>query len=211
MKKIGSLAKQVDSKINSLLEWGRRELAGLGPEESKASAERLLEEVLGFERTFLYLKAGERVSKKRAGVYCRLILKRKTRVPAAYLLQKAYFWNEVLEVRSSCLIPRPETEILVETFIRHSGIQKQSSFIFLDLGTGTGAIGIALLRHFPRACGTFSDISRSALRVTKRNLKHYRLLSRAEIVCSDLFEKFLKKKRRWDAVLSNPPYGRQGI
>lgn len=208
-----------EHKIASLLEWSRRELANLGTEEAGASAERLLEETLGLERTFLYLKAGDRVSGSKVADYRRLILKRKARVPVAYLLRKAYFWNEVLEVRPGCLIPRPETEILVDTFIRRSGFQKQDKFSFLDLGAGSGAIGIAVLRHFPKARGTFSDISRKALQVTRLNLQNYGLLKRAEIVCSDLFESFPRtlfegcKKperesngRKWDVILSNPPY-----
>ena len=215
MKKTGSSAAPFPPKavmpkasdIKSLLEWSRRELANLGKEEAGASAERLLEETLGLERTFLFLNAGDRVSGPKAADYRRLILKRKARVPVAYLLRKAYFWDEVLEVRPGCLIPRPETEMLVDTFIRRSGLRKQSVFSFLDLGTGSGAIGIALLRYFPKAQGTFSDISRKALRITRLNLKNYGLLKRAETVCSDLFEKFEKPAGcKWDVILSNPPY-----
>ena len=199
--------KTCGDDIASVLEWSRRELANLGKEEAGASAERLLEEVLGQERTFLYLNAGAGVSKKKAADYRRLILKRKARVPVAYLLRKAYFWNEVLEVRPGCLIPRPETEILVDAFIRHSGFQKQSRFSFLDLGSGSGAIGIAILRYFSKARGTFSDISPKALEVTRLNLKKYKLLGRAEIVRSDLFKKFGKSAgSKWAAILSNPPY-----
>ena len=200
-------AQSPNLEIGKILEWSRRELASLGAEEAGASAERLLEEVLGLERAFLYLNAGEGISKKKAEDYRRLILKRKARVPVAYLLRKAYFWNEVLEMRPGCLIPRPETEILVDAFIRHSGFQKQNRFSFLDLGSGSGAIGIALLRHFPKARGTFSDISRKALEVTRLNLKKYKLLNRAEIIGSDLFEKFGKSAgSKWAAILSNPPY-----
>ena len=194
-----------DDKIKSLLDWGRRELANLGTDEAQASAERLLEAIVEHERTALYLNAEECVSKTQAANFCRLILKRKARVPVAYLLQKAHFWEEVLEVRPGCLIPRPETEILIDSWIVHSGFRKDSFFSFLDLGAGTGAIGIALLRHFPNAQGTFSDISEIALSVTRRNLKKYELLGRAEIVCSDLFEQ-LHPARPWDAIVSNPPY-----
>lgn len=192
--------------MKSLLKWGYRELVKLGPQEAKASVECLLSEVLELERTFLFLNADDCVSKNKAAKFRRLILKRKARVPVAYLLQKAYFWDEVLEARPGSLIPRPETEILVDAFISHSGFQKKSSFSFLDLGAGTGAIGIALLRHFPNARAVFSDISTKALSLTKKNLTRYGLLNRARIICSDLFERFSPRREKWDAIISNPPY-----
>jgi release factor glutamine methyltransferase len=139
-----------------------------------------------------------------ARMFRSLIAKRKARTPLAYLRRKAFFWNEVLEVGPGCLIPRPETEILVEKFIEHSGFKKGSSFSFLDLGTGCGAIGIALLRHFSQAKGTFVDLSLEALRVTQNNLKRYRLLNRAEVIHSDLFSAL--SQRKWDAIVCNPPY-----
>ncbi len=201
-----SLKTNGPDTIAGLLAWAQKTLAVLGPEEAKASSERLLEETLGLERTALFIHAGKTVSKPQAGRYRSLIQKRKKRIPVAYLLRKAYFWDEVLEVDGSCLIPRPETEILVDSFIRHSGFKKESRFSFLDLGCGSGAIGIALLRHFPQARAVFSDISAKALAVTRKNLKSYKLMSRSETVKSDCFKAWQQKPRQWDAIISNPPY-----
>ncbi len=192
--------------VSGLLAWAKDTLALLGPEEAKASSERLLEEVLEVERTALFMRADQKVSAARAKRYRQLIRQRKKRIPVAYLLGKAYFWDEVLEVDASCLIPRPETEILVDSFIRFSGFKKENRFTFLDLGCGSGAIGIAILRSFPKAVATFSDISAAALKVTKRNLKRYKLLERAETVRSDCFGAWQKKPKKWNAVISNPPY-----
>lgn len=164
----------------------------------------MLAEVLNMERSALFVHAQQKVSTPQARRYRLLIRKRRTRIPVAYLLGKAYFWDEVLEVDESCLIPRPETEILVDSFIRHSGFNKSSSFSFLDLGCGTGAIGIALLRYFPKAVAMFSDISGKALHVTRKNLKNYGLLSRARCKRSNWFEVFPGKE--WDAIVCNPPY-----
>ena len=203
-----AFTQQARSVAGDLLSWGKEELASLGPGESQAGAERLLAGVLGVERFRLYLGQGDEVSEEKAGDFRRLIAERKRRRPLAYLLGKVSFWNEILEVGPGCLIPRPETELLVERFLEESGFGKNDSFTFLDLGSGSGAIGIALLRHFPRARATFSDVSPEALEITQKNLGRYDLSNRAEIVCSDLFESFRisGRGRKLNAVLSNPPY-----
>ncbi len=192
--------------VGALLDWAKKFLKNLGSTEAAASSERLLEEVLGLERAFLFLNEKETVSKPLAQRYRVLIQKRQRRIPVAYLLRKAYFWDEVLEVNESCLIPRPETEILVESFIRHSGFTKNCRFTFLDLGCGSGVIGIALARNFPHSKVTFCDISKKALQVTRRNASRYGLLKRSEFICSDWFSYWGKRAKKWDAIVSNPPY-----
>lgn len=196
---------QRKSSVGELLGWGRRELAKLGKVEAQASSERILEDVLGFDRARLYLSAPERLSQKAVLKFKRLVGLRKSRIPLAYLLGKAHFWNEVLRVGPGCLIPRPETEILVEQFIREAGFAKDDSFTFLDLASGSGAIGLALLNHFPKSRGVFSDVSPAALGWTRRNIKSYGFSSRAEIVRSDLFSAW-KQNPKWNAIVCNPPY-----
>ena len=202
-----AFTKQVVRPVaGDLLSWGKDQLASLGPEESQAGAERLLAAVLGVERIRLYLGFEDEVSEEMAEDFRRLVAERKKRRPLAYLLGKVSFWNEVLEVDAGCLIPRPETELLVERFVEESGFRKTDSFTFLDLGSGSGAIGIALLRCFPKARATFSDVAPEALRTTEKNAARYGLLDRVEIVGSNLFEKFRGTGRKWEAILSNPPY-----
>lgn len=193
-----------------LLSWGKEELESLGPEEAQASAERLLAGVLSLERYRLYLGPGEEIPEGKAEEFRRLVRERKRRKPLAYLLGKVSFWNEILEVGPGCLIPRPETELLVERFLENCGCRETDPFTFLDLGSGSGAVGIALLRYFPKARVIFSDISAEALEITQKNLGRYGLQNRVEVVCSDLFEAFQKSGRKWNAILSNPPYLSQG-
>ena len=208
-KGIGSwpmLTKETAPKpLGQWLDWGCEELKVLGAQEARASAERLLQELLDQGRANLYREAGRFLEPSLQKAYQRLVQGRKARVPLAYLLKKAYFWNEVLEVGPGCLIPRPETEVMVERFIEKAGFKQESSFSFLDLCCGSGAIGIALLRNFPHAHGTFGDISDEALEQTKTNLSKYSLLDRSTILKSNLFDAF-EENKAWDAILSNPPY-----
>ncbi|MBI3307060.1 MAG: peptide chain release factor N(5)-glutamine methyltransferase [Candidatus Omnitrophica bacterium] len=217
------------SEIAELLLWGEDELEVLGEVEARQSAERLLCEISSLTRVELYLKNSSRLSSGEIEIYKRLIAKRKSRVPLAYLTKRAYFWDETLEVNEGCLIPRPETEILVESFLKHSGFSREQKFSFLDLGTGSGAIGVALLRHFPQSAATLADVSPEALKVAKKNLERYGLINtviasersasgstsrearkernndnRAEVILSNLFESF--SARKWNAIFSNPPY-----
>lgn len=193
--------------LNPILTWGKSQLKALGKIEARASAERMLEEVLGCNRILLYHKAHRPVPAKTFEKYQRLIALRRKRIPVDYLFGRCHFWNEILEVGPGCLIPRPSTEVLVERFIENAGFKKENRFSFLDLGCGSGAIGIALLRHFSQAQAIFSDISQKALDITRKNLRRYGLLGRASLTCSNLFAAFEKKERRsWDAVISNPPY-----
>jgi release factor glutamine methyltransferase len=199
--------KEPQTVIGELLRWGSRELKHLGYAEARASAERLLEEISGLDRFHLYLDVKRIVPKKNLRTYRAWIRRRKRRVPVAYIVKKVAFWNETLEVKPGCLIPRPETEVLVERFMEKSGFEKQRKFSFLDLGSGSGAIGIAILRHYPNARGTFSDKSKKALAVTRKNLIRYALLNRSTTVLSDLFKAFQKKRyEKWDVIFTNPPY-----
>ena len=190
--------------LAELILWGEEELKELGPAEARLNAEILLFEISGMDRTKLYLESSKILSPEKTESYRNLIAKRKNRIPLAYLTGRAHFWEETLEVNPGCLIPRPETEILIESFLRHSGFSKDKTFSFLDLGSGSGAIGIALLREFKNSRAAFCDISPDALKVTANNICRYELGSRTEIFISDLFHAF--EGRKWDAIFSNPPY-----
>ncbi len=209
--------------ILEALDWGKLQLKSLGSSEAGLNTERLLEEVIGCDRASLYLEAHQKIPAIQRQKFKRLILQRKKRIPLDYLLKRTHFWNEILEVGPGCLIPRPSTEILVEKFIEKSGFsvkdgsvssgKKSGAFSFLDLCCGSGAIGIALLREFPKATATFADVSREALQITKRNLKRYKILDRAKVIQSDLFESMDPRLKhpgmtsiKWDAILCNPPY-----
>ncbi len=184
--------------------WGQEELADLDSGESLSSAEWLLAESLGLERSRLYLEGDRFLNDQTIRTFQAWIAQRKKRIPCAYITGKAFFRDEELLVGPGCLIPRPETELLVEHFGRYAAVDVSYAFSFLDIGTGSGAISLALLRMYSKASATLSDISVDALMMARKNLERYDVASRAEFVCADLFEHL--EDRRWDAILCNPPY-----
>jgi len=196
------------SKSSGLLELiagGREELLRAGIEEAQEECERILMKVLGCVRSELFLKKHELSASGARGRFLEILEKRTQRIPLAYLLNEADFWHETLFVDERCLVPRPETEILIEQVLKHLGKPSEKHFSFLDLGTGSGAIAIAILRTCRDARATLLDISEGALEVALKNLKRYGLENRAERVRGDLFESFLNGER-WDLIISNPPY-----
>lgn len=205
--------KQSDESISvdswrDLLLWGQTELEPLGSRESRASAEFLLEELLGLKVWQIKLKSSERPERSAVEKYRHWIDQRRQRIPTAYVTGKAYFREECLDVGSGCLVPRPETELLVEAVIQAFSAKKLKTFNFLDLGTGSGAIAISLLRFFSNAAAVMADISVEALEIARGNAQRYGLIGRFETVQSDFFTEFRKwdKKKTWSVIVSNPPY-----
>lgn len=190
--------------IQGVLEWGCSELSFLSADEARNEMEWILCEVLGINQSVLFLEYANRIDFKFFEKIKEIIGRRCKREPLAYILGRAPFYEECLSVSPDCLIPRPETEILVEHFLQASGFTSTDTFCFLDLGTGSGAIALSLLRKFPNAKATLSDISERALAVAQKNLRAYGLTSRAEFICSNYFEAL--RERQWQAIISNPPY-----
>lgn len=189
--------KTQNGELLELIAWGRAELLRAGIAEAQEECECILMKFLGCPRSGIYLEEHELSISKRRERFLAVIEKRIRRIPLAYLLNEAYFWKETLFVDERCLVPRPETEILVEAVIqtcqgrfsrgKTSLREKEPVPSFLDIGTGSGAIAVALLREFPVARGTFLDISEKALEVARTNVEKYGLQDRATLVQGDIF------------------------
>lgn len=188
-----------------MLEEGRKTLLCAGIEEAGEECDRVAMKVLGCERFELRKRIREQTTEKTEKCFSSILEKRKQRIPLAYLLKEAHFGNETLLVDERCLVPRPETEILVEKLSGVLRSENKRTFSFLDIGTGSGAIAVALLRFFDRARGTLLDLSPGALAVAGENLKRYGLEGRAQVVQGDLFQPFCQGEL-WDVIVSNPPY-----
>ena len=164
-------------------------------------SELLLSKVLDIRREDLLINLHKKIDKKKFKNYKKLLNKRKNKEPIAYILKKKEFWKLDFYVDESVLIPRPETEIIVEEVLKFYNYN--SSKNFLDIGTGTGCITISILKERPKCKATAIDISKKALNVAKFNANMHHLQNKIKFVNIDI-DKFSYNK--YDFIISNPPY-----
>ena len=175
-------------------------LASAGVESPRVDAEFLLAEVLGTTRSELHANSRRALTEDEAAELDRLLQRRATREPLAYVLGEWGFRRLALKVDSRVLVPRPETEIVVERCLaRIAGLAEPR---VLDVGTGSGAIALAIADEHPGARVTGIDASEDALAVAAENAAHTGLP--VELVRRDVFEGL--PEGPWDLVVSNPPY-----
>jgi len=173
----------------------------IGGEDARADAELLLAHLLGRTRAWLYAHGDEGLSPELAGRYAVLLERRGAGEPGAYLVGRREFWSLDLEVTPATLVPRPETELLVELALERLPTGDEARVI--DLGTGSGAIALAIARERPRARITAVDASAAALEVAQRNASRLGL-AQVRFLRSDWFSAV--RDESFDLVLSNPPY-----
>lgn len=188
--------------ILKVLQWTAEYFSTKGFEQPRADAEVLLSHVLGMERIRLYLNYDRPLSPEELARFRSLIRRRAAFEPAQYIIGKQEFWSLPFEVTPSVLIPRPETEVLVEKALDLIG---RSPSLVLDLGTGSGAIAVALAHERPDVRVIAADKSYSALCVAKRNAARNGVSERISFVGMDLFTA-LRPQSQFDLIVSNPPY-----
>jgi len=190
--------------VLELLRWTTEHFASKGIETPRLDAELLLAFALGCDRLRLYVEFEKPVTHEERGAFRALVRRRaEERVPVAYLTGVREFWSLPLAVTPDVLIPRPDTETLVDAVLaRLPG--REAELAVLDLGTGSGAIALALARELPRAQLTASDLSTAALAVARKNAEALGLAERVRFVCGDGFAPVAGE--RFDVIVSNPPY-----
>lgn len=173
----------------------------------RLEAEILLSHVLGLERIQLYVNFDKPLEKTELDRYRDLIYKRAKRIPAAYLLEEKEFMSLELYLNNNVLIPRPETEELVERLIDYSMEKGLENPNIVDVGTGSGAIAVSLGHYIVDARILAIDISADALTVAKRNIDKFQLNERVKTARGDLLKPLINLgKNNVDIVVSNPPY-----
>lgn len=186
-----------------LLRWTTEHFASKGIETAKLDAEILLAHALRIERLRLYLDFEKPVMDEERARFRNLVRRRgEERVPVAYLTGMREFWSLPLAVTPDVLIPRPETETLIEAVL--SSARKDRALRVLDLGTGSGAIALALAKELPLAELTASDVSDAALAVAQKNAEALGLDDRVRFAAGDGFEAV--PGGCFDVIVSNPPY-----
>lgn len=195
--------------VRSAIERATRHLRVMGVEEARLAAETLLAHVLGVDRLELYLQPERVLSAASLERYRELVRRRGEGVPVQHLVGEVSFWGLPFQVGPAAFIPRFETELLVECALRAfaSGSDRpesgQGELRLLELGTGTGAVLIALLVALPQAHGVATDLSAEALALARANAARHNVAGRITLIQSDWFQRV---EGRFDAILSNPPY-----
>lgn len=175
--------------------------------DARLNAEVLLAYVLKKERIQLYVNFDLPLSEDELEEYRQLVYQRAHRIPIAYLTGEKEFMSLDIEVSEGVLIPRPETEQLVEYIIEYCQENKLLEPNIVDVGTGSGAIAVSLAHYISEAKILAIDISDKALNIAKSNIKKHELADRVKVIKGDLLSPLLKlKKDNVDIVVSNPPY-----
>ena len=171
---------------------------------SKLDSEILLSEVIKKNRQYLILNSNEELKKENIKSFNYLVKRRKKGEPIAYLINRKEFWKQNFYINQNVLIPRPDTELLVEETLKLFNVN--SKLNILDIGTGSGCILLSILKERKNFFGTGIDISKKAINVARFNAKMHQLSNRVKFYNSGV-DKFLIGK--YDLILSNPPYIRQ--
>jgi release factor glutamine methyltransferase len=190
------------TEIRTLLDEGAARLARVA-EDPRREAEVLLGAALGRTRAWLLANPDERVHDCEAtDRYEAFVTRRRHGEPVAYLLGEKEFWSLPLRVEAGVLVPRPETELLVERALEH--FPAGAEFAALDLATGSGAVALAIAHERPRCRVTATDISPVAVATARDNAGRLGLAARVEVLQGAWYEPVAK--RRFELVVSNPPY-----
>jgi len=193
--------------IKKLLNWVTEYLAQKSIGSPRLSAEILLGHVMEMPRIELYTQFDKSVSKEQLDQLHDLVKRAGQHEPVAYLTGKTEFYSLELNVTRDCMIPRPETELLVQRAIEFLRTRTGAQFV-CDLCTGSGCIAVAIARNFPDARIIATDISAAALVVAAENVEKHRLKDRVTLLCGDLFEPIVPQLdvEKFDLIVCNPPY-----
>jgi release factor glutamine methyltransferase len=188
----------------ALKEAGERLRAASVPNDL-LDAQTLLAEAGGFDRTYLIINFNQQLSESILSEFRTMVDRRAAGEPLQYITGRQEFFGLDFEVTPDVLIPRPETELIVEEAIRIVQQDGVARPVMVDVGAGSGCIAVTLARELADARVIASDVSEAALRVARRNAARHGLGDRIDFIASDLLDAFAEEEFA-DFILSNPPY-----
>ena len=189
--------------IGRILKWTEQYFKEKGIESPRLDAEVLLSHILGRERIYLYVHFDEPLEPAELARYREAIKQRVQRVPVAYIIGEKEFMGLTFKVTEDTLVPRPDTEILVQAAIERLRARGDAPR-FADIGTGTGAICLSVLHFLPKAQADTVDISPAARAIAEENAAALEVADRVTFHTGDLLAPLAGQC--YDAILSNPPY-----
>ena len=185
---------------SELIKFGSNKLKSVKIRSHKLDTEILLSKTLGKKREDVLINLNQKINKQQILEFKAYINRRFLSEPIAYILKEKEFWSKVFNVNKSTLIPRPETELMVEQLVK---IYKEKSIFILDIGTGSGCILISLLGELTKSFGIGLDISKKALLVAEQNAQKHNLERNIKFYKRS-FEQI--ENYKFDLIVSNPPY-----
>ena len=190
-------------KIQELINRTTLDFEARGRFSPRLDAEILLAHCLKKDRLYLYMNPDLSLAESDVCHFMQLASRRQRGEPVAYILGRKEFWSVVFEVNHQVLIPRPETELLVEECLKIHALSNSGHFRILELGTGSGVISVILSLELKNASLVATDISQEAMDVARRNAWQYGGENRITFLVGNLFDPVSGK---FDMIVSNPPY-----
>ena len=185
----------------SILNYGNKILKSKKITSYKLDTELILAKVLNKSREEILTNLNLTLKEKDFYSFKKLLIRRKKNEPMAYIFRQKDFWKYKFFVNKDVLIPRPETEIIIEEVLKLT--KHNSSRLFLDVGTGSGCLIISIIKERPNSYGTAIDISKKAIDIAVNNAKMHHLENKIKFLNIDI-DKFIANK--YDFIVSNPPY-----
>jgi release factor glutamine methyltransferase len=198
--------KMADCKaltIGDCVHRAARDFDVQGLASPRLDAEVILAHILKVDRLYLYRNPEKFLTQEAVSAFQSLTARRLQGEPVAYLINQKEFWSLIFEVNEQVLIPRPDTECLVEEVLKVCPSTATGDLRILDLGTGSGAVGVALAWELRHAHVVATDLSPGALNVARRNAGRHGVEQRMTFLAGDLFAPLSEK---FDIIVSNPPY-----
>ncbi|MFQ5344364.1 MAG: peptide chain release factor N(5)-glutamine methyltransferase [Mariprofundus sp.] len=191
--------------IRELLHDASRLLKEAGCDAPRLDAELLLMHVWPVSRTDLIIRSGDTVPEGMENSFRTLVKRRCRREPLAYITGEKEFWSRPFHVTPDVLIPRPETEHLIEAVLEYFPNRNDNS-CFCDIGTGSGCIAVTLACEYPNARIVATDISDAALDIARHNAEKHAVADRITFRQGDMLSAFQKSDGPFHGIISNPPY-----
>lgn len=172
----------------------------------RLDAELLLAHALDCKRLDLFMYPDRPLNEEETNAYREFIRRRAEHEPVAYILGTVGFWKHDFAIDRRALIPRPETEGILDVVLKAAGQQRDAALRIIDVGTGSGILAISLALEFPNAQVVAADISEEALALCEENATLLGVRQRVHPIRSDLLQSFIQRGSKADIIVSNPPY-----
>ncbi len=190
--------------VHDLIKISSQQLKQVGVDAPRKDAELMLIEAWGVSQTDLIIRGQDEVSEDVLSKFNQLLERRLNREPLAYILGKKAFWKHEFIVSQDVLVPRPETEHLIEMVLKYRPNQERD-YLMADIGTGSGCIAVSLAKEYHNSEVAACDISDKALEIAKTNAENIGVLERMSFYQGDLYQA-LPDGAQFDVIVSNPPY-----